>query len=89
MCLICGWIYDEAEGAPDASAADNLRQTWLIGKFQGVNAATGFSHGHPLDAVWLIAAFSVLQQLEGHVPEPRGVVPVGDPGVDAHDDRGG
>src|ERR1700737_1250604 len=26
---------------PDASAADSLRTTWLIGKFQGVNAATG------------------------------------------------
>ena len=26
---------------PVASAADNLRTTWLIGKFQGVKAATG------------------------------------------------
>ena len=26
---------------PAASAADSLRTTWLIGKFQGVKAATG------------------------------------------------
>jgi hypothetical protein len=26
---------------PAASAADSFRTTWLIGKFQGVNAATG------------------------------------------------
>ncbi len=26
---------------PAASAQDNLRTTWLIGKFHGVNAATG------------------------------------------------
>ena len=26
---------------PAASAPDSLRTTWLIGKFQGVNAATG------------------------------------------------
>lgn len=27
--------------------------------------------GHPLDAVWLIIAFTVLQQLEGHVVAPQ------------------
>jgi predicted PurR-regulated permease PerM len=27
--------------------------------------------GHPLDAVWLVAAFVVLQQLEGHVVAPQ------------------
>jgi hypothetical protein len=26
---------------PAATAADSLRTTWLMGKFQGVNAATG------------------------------------------------
>ncbi len=25
MCLICGWIYDEAEGAPDEGIAPGTR----------------------------------------------------------------
>ena len=35
---------------PDASAAESFRTTWLIGKFHGVNAATGPTGS--LIAIW-------------------------------------
>ncbi|MCY1550898.1 hypothetical protein D9M68_871860 [compost metagenome] len=38
---------------PVASAAASLRTTWLMGKFQGVNAATGPTGS--FNTIWRIA----------------------------------
>jgi predicted PurR-regulated permease PerM len=59
--LVFGAFYGFAELIPYVGPA--------IGAFPPVLIAA-FS-GHPIDAVWLIIAFTALQQLEGHVVAPN------------------
>jgi putative heme transporter len=59
--LVFGAFYGFAELIPYVGPA--------IGAFPPVVIAA-FS-GHPIDAVWLIIAFTALQQLEGHVVAPN------------------
>jgi predicted PurR-regulated permease PerM len=59
--LVFGAFYGFAELIPYVGPA--------IGAFPPVVVAA-FS-GHPIDAVWLIIAFTALQQLEGHVVAPN------------------